>query len=97
MIFTPGPVLCIKNASPRPFLAGGAEKPRAGRRNLEMKQVSFRPMHGFISLALFLEVAAARLAGFPVAFTLAGVALIFAAVGVLVGVEGWVAEPSPFF
>ena len=51
-----------------------------------MKQVSFRPMHGFISLALFLAVAAALLAGFPVAFTLAGVALIFAAVGVLFGV-----------
>ncbi|MFT5139078.1 MAG: tripartite ATP-independent transporter DctM subunit [Lysobacterales bacterium] len=38
-----------------------------------------------MSLALFVGVAAALMAGFPVAFTLAGVALIFAGIGVLTG------------
>jgi tripartite ATP-independent transporter DctM subunit len=43
-------------------------------------------MNGLMSLALFLAVGAALMAGFPVAFTLAGVALIFAGIGVLTGV-----------
>lgn len=38
-----------------------------------------------MALLLFLVVALALLAGFPVAFTLAGVALIFAAIGTLTG------------
>lgn len=38
-----------------------------------------------MALLLFLAVALALLAGFPVAFTLAGVALIFAAIGMLTG------------
>ena len=38
-----------------------------------------------MSLALFLGVGLALMAGFPVAFTLAGVALIFAGIGVLSG------------
>lgn len=38
-----------------------------------------------MALLLFLAVALALLAGFPVAFTLAGVALIFAAIGTLTG------------
>jgi tripartite ATP-independent transporter DctM subunit len=38
-----------------------------------------------MSLALFLAVGAALMAGFPVAFTLAGVALLFAGIGVLTG------------
>ena len=42
-------------------------------------------MSGLMSLALFLGVALALLAGFPVAFTLAGVALIFAGIGVMTG------------
>jgi len=43
-------------------------------------------MSGFLSLLLFLTVAAAIMAGFPVAFTLAGVALLFAGLGALFGV-----------
>ncbi len=42
-------------------------------------------MSGFLSLALFLVAATALMAGFPVAFTLAGVALLFAGIGVLTG------------
>ena len=39
-------------------------------------------MSEIMALALFLSVAAALMAGFPVAFTLSGVALLFAGVGV---------------
>lgn len=42
-------------------------------------------MTGWISFALFAAVALALIAGFPVAFTLAGVALLFAGVGVMTG------------
>lgn len=42
-------------------------------------------MAGWMSLGLFLGVAAALMAGFPVAFTLAGVALLFAGIGALTG------------
>ena len=42
-------------------------------------------MSEFMALALFVSVALALLAGFPVAFTLAGVALIFAGLGILTG------------
>jgi len=43
-------------------------------------------MEGMMSLGLFVAVAAALLAGFPVAFTLAGVALIFALLGIMAGI-----------
>ncbi len=43
-------------------------------------------MEGIMSLGLFVAVAAALLAGFPVAFTLAGVALIFAMLGIITGI-----------
>ena len=43
-------------------------------------------MAGLMSLGLFLAAGLSLLAGFPVAFTLAGVALIFALLGVLGGV-----------
>ncbi len=42
-------------------------------------------MQGLMSLGLFVAAAAALLAGFPVAFTLAGVALIFALLGIMTG------------
>ena len=42
-------------------------------------------MAGLMSLGLFLAAGASLLAGFPVAFTLAGVALIFALLGVMTG------------
>jgi tripartite ATP-independent transporter DctM subunit len=42
-------------------------------------------MSGWMSLGLFLVVGACLMAGFPVAFTLAGVALLFAGLGVLTG------------
>ena len=42
-------------------------------------------MAGLMSLGLFLGIGLALMAGFPVAFTLAGVALLFAGVGVLSG------------
>jgi tripartite ATP-independent transporter DctM subunit len=42
-------------------------------------------MAGWMSLALFVAIGAALMAGFPVAFTLAGVALLFAGLGVLTG------------
>ncbi len=42
-------------------------------------------MHGLMSLGLFLAAGISLLAGFPVAFTLAGVALIFALVGIMTG------------
>jgi tripartite ATP-independent transporter DctM subunit len=42
-------------------------------------------MAGWMALGLFLGIGAALMAGFPVAFTLAGVALIFAGIGVLTG------------
>jgi len=42
-------------------------------------------MSGLMSLGLFLAAGLSLLAGFPVAFTLAGVALIFALIGVLTG------------
>mgnify|MGYP000629816426 CR=1 FL=1 len=40
-------------------------------------------MSGLLPLLLFLAVAAAIMAGFPVAFTLAGMALVFAGLGAL--------------
>lgn len=43
-------------------------------------------MAGLMSLGLFLAAGLSLLAGFPVAFTLAGVALIFALIGVMTGV-----------
>lgn len=43
-------------------------------------------MSGLMSLGLFLAAGACLLAGFPVAFTLAGVALIFALVGIITGI-----------
>ena len=43
-------------------------------------------MAGLMSLGLFLAAALSLLAGFPVAFTLAGVALIFALFGIMTGV-----------
>jgi tripartite ATP-independent transporter DctM subunit len=43
-------------------------------------------MNGLMSLGLFLAAGISLLAGFPVAFTLAGVALIFALIGILTGV-----------
>ncbi len=42
-------------------------------------------MAGWMSLGLFLAIGLALMAGFPVAFTLAGVGLFFAGVGVLTG------------
>ena len=42
-------------------------------------------MAGLMSLFLFLASGFSLLAGFPVAFTLAGVALIFALIGVMTG------------
>jgi len=42
-------------------------------------------MSGLMSLGLFVAAGLSLLAGFPVAFTLAGVALVFALVGVLTG------------
>ncbi len=42
-------------------------------------------MHSALVLLLVLSLAAALLAGYPVAFTLAGVALLFAAIGSLLG------------
>jgi len=42
-------------------------------------------MAGWMSLCLFLAIGPALMAGFPVAFTLAGVALIFAGLGILTG------------
>jgi tripartite ATP-independent transporter DctM subunit len=42
-------------------------------------------MAGWMSLGLFLAIGLALMAGFPVAFTLAGVGLLFAGVGVLTG------------
>ncbi len=41
---------------------------------------------GFMSLGLFVAAGLSLLAGFPVAFTLAGVALVFALVGILTGI-----------
>jgi len=43
-------------------------------------------MSGLMSLALFVAAGASLLAGFPVAFTLAGVALIFALIGIMTGI-----------
>ncbi|MBT8063283.1 MAG: TRAP transporter large permease subunit [Xanthomonadales bacterium] len=43
-------------------------------------------MSGLMSLFLFLAIGAALMAGFPVAFTLAGVALLFAGVGTVAGI-----------
>jgi len=43
-------------------------------------------MAGLMSLGLFLAAALSLLAGFPVAFTLAGVALIFALFGIMTGI-----------
>ncbi len=42
-------------------------------------------MAGWMSLGLFLAIGPALMMGFPVAFTLAGVALIFAGLGILTG------------
>ena len=42
-------------------------------------------MSGLMSLALFFAAGVSLLAGFPVAFTLAGVALIFALIGIMTG------------
>ena len=43
-------------------------------------------MSGLMSLGLFLAAGISLLAGFPVAFTLAGVALIFALIGIMTGI-----------
>jgi len=43
-------------------------------------------MSGLMSLGLFLAAGLSLLAGFPVAFTLAGVALIFATIGIMTGI-----------
>ncbi len=43
-------------------------------------------MEGLMALGLFLAAAASLLAGFPVAFTLVGVALIFALLGIATGI-----------
>ena len=43
-------------------------------------------MHGLMSLGLFVVAGISLLAGFPVAFTLAGVALIFALIGIMTGI-----------
>jgi len=43
-------------------------------------------MSGLMSLCLFLAAGLSLLAGFPVAFTLAGVALIFALIGIMTGI-----------
>jgi tripartite ATP-independent transporter DctM subunit len=43
-------------------------------------------MSGLMSLGLFLAAGLSLLAGFPVAFTLAGVALIFAMIGIMAGI-----------
>jgi len=43
-------------------------------------------MSGLMSLGLFLAAGFSLLAGFPVAFTLAGVALIFALIGIMTGI-----------
>lgn len=43
-------------------------------------------MSALMSLGLFLAVGLSLLAGFPVAFTLAGVALIFALIGIMTGI-----------
>jgi tripartite ATP-independent transporter DctM subunit len=43
-------------------------------------------MSGLMSLGLFLAAGLSLLAGFPVAFTLAGVALIFAMIGIMTGI-----------
>ncbi len=43
-------------------------------------------MNGLMSLGLFLAAGVCLLAGFPVAFTLAGVALIFALLGIMTGI-----------
>jgi tripartite ATP-independent transporter DctM subunit len=43
-------------------------------------------MNGFMALLMFLALCAALMAGFPVAFTLAGVALLFALAGAAFGV-----------
>ena len=43
-------------------------------------------MAGWMALGLFVGIAIALMGGFPVAFTLAGVALIFAGIGALMGV-----------
>ena len=42
-------------------------------------------MAGWMALGLFLGIGAALMAGFPVAFTLAGVALLFAGLGIVTG------------
>ena len=42
-------------------------------------------MAGWMSLGLFFAIGLALMAGFPVAFTLAGVGLLFAGFGVLTG------------
>ena len=43
-------------------------------------------MNGMMSMGLFLVAGISLLAGFPVAFTLAGVALIFALIGIMTGI-----------
>jgi tripartite ATP-independent transporter DctM subunit len=49
------------------------------------KQKEEDDMAGLMALGLFVAIGLALMAGFPVAFTLAGVALIFAALGVMTG------------
>ena len=44
-------------------------------------------MAGMMALGLFLAIGLALMAGFPVAFTLAGVALLFAGLGILFGLS----------
>lgn len=50
------------------------------------RQQGFTELAGLMSLCLFLAAGFSLLAGFPVAFTLAGVALIFALIGVMTGI-----------
>jgi tripartite ATP-independent transporter DctM subunit len=49
------------------------------------KQKAEDEMAGLMALGLFVAIGLALMAGYPVAFTLAGVALIFAALGVMTG------------
>jgi len=74
------------------FRARGVLESGLDRSAAESRRSAFQPtgtltplMSGLLSLLLFLAVAAALMAGFPVAFTLAGVALIFAGIGAATG------------
>jgi tripartite ATP-independent transporter DctM subunit len=52
---------------------------------LRSRRSGLNGMAGWMSLGLFLAVGLALMAGFPVAFTLAGTALLFAGIGALTG------------